>query len=74
MMHSRAADEVLWALYPNQATTFDASLAENLAAVTGPRRRAQGEAVGRQVGEAILALRADDGSAATVDASSSNRT
>jgi hypothetical protein len=64
-----AADEVLRALYPNQAATFDATLAESLATVPSRSARARGEAVGREVGDAILALRAHDGSGAFVDAS-----
>ncbi|MEO6811138.1 MAG: phosphatase PAP2 family protein [Isosphaeraceae bacterium] len=65
---ARAADEVLTALYPDQAATFHATLAESLATVRNRRARVRGEAVGRQVGKAILALRANDGSNVQVDA------
>ena len=63
-----AADEVLRSLYPAQAATFDATLAESLATVPSRPARIRGEAVGRRVGDAILALRAHDGSDKFVDA------
>jgi hypothetical protein len=63
-----AADEVLRALYPAQAASFDATLVESLAAVPSRSARIRGEAVGRQVGDAILALRAHDGSDTFVNA------
>jgi hypothetical protein len=63
-----AADEVLRALYPTQAASFDAALAESLATVSSRPARIRGEALGRQVGDAILALRAHDGSDRFVNA------
>lgn len=63
-----AADEVLSALYPKQVATFDATLAESLATVPCRAARSRGEAVGRQIGDAILALRANDGSDTFVNA------
>lgn len=68
-----AADEVLRALYPDQAERFRATLAESLATVPNRRARIAGEAVGRQVGRAILALRANDGSSVQVDAPSATK-
>ena len=55
-----AADEVLTALYPKQSATFAATLEESLAMVPGEPARTYGEIVGRWVGDAILALRAND--------------
>lgn len=58
---AQAARDTLVALYPAQAARFDALLAEDLAAVADPARRARGVAVGQQAAAAILALRAGDG-------------
>jgi hypothetical protein len=64
-----AADEVLRALYPTQTTLFDATLAETKSTSgVGALAWARGEAVGRQVADAILGLRANDGSGAYVNA------
>jgi hypothetical protein len=63
-----AADEVLTALYPTQAGSFDAALAETLATVPSGAARVRGEEVGRRAADAILALRTHDGSGEFVDA------
>jgi hypothetical protein len=57
-----AAHDTLVALYPSQAATFDARLAEELAQVRNAISKVRGMAVGRQAAAAILALRAKDGS------------
>jgi hypothetical protein len=63
-----AADEVLRSLYPSEGALFDAALAESFATVPSRLARIRGEAVGRHVGDAILALRANDGSGTFVGA------
>jgi len=63
---SEAAYEVAVSLYPRQAAAFRATLAETLGSVPAGPSRARGVAFGRSVGDAILALRARDGSGATV--------
>jgi hypothetical protein len=59
---AQAAHDVLAALYPAQRHDIDAQLADDLAGVPEP---APGTATGRLVARLILALRTDDGSAAT---------
>ena len=56
-----AAHRALVHLYPKRAATFDAALADSLAAVPDGPGKDQGVALGRTVADAILALRADDG-------------
>lgn len=57
-----AAHAVLVGLYPARAATFDAQLAADLAAL-GPGSHVQaGREWGEEVGAAVLAARADDGS------------
>jgi hypothetical protein len=68
-----AADEVLNALYPKQTAAFDATLAESLATVPDGVARIRGERLGRRVGDAILALRANDGSDKFVAAPTATR-
>ena len=63
-----AADEVLTALYPKQSATFAATLKESLAMVPGKLAQTYGEILGRRVGDAILALRANDGANTFVNA------
>ena len=63
-----AADEALTSLYPTQAVSFDAALAETLATAPGRAARVRGEDFGRRAADAILALRAHDGSGKFVDA------
>ncbi len=57
-----AAHRALVALYPAQQATFDAALAASLAAIPDGPAETAGVAWGRSVADAILALRADDGS------------
>jgi hypothetical protein len=58
---SQAAHDTLVALFPHQAATFDAELAQSLAGLP-PVPAQQGEAVGKHVAAAMLAARATDGS------------
>ncbi len=58
-----AAHDTLVALFPSQAAELDARLAEALQALPRGRPRSDGAALGRRAAAAILALRADDGSA-----------
>ncbi len=62
-----AAHRVLSAVYPAQQAAFDAQLADSLAAVPDGAAEDDGVAWGEQVADAILALRADDGSTSVVD-------
>ena len=62
-----AAHRVLAAVYPAQLATFDAALATSLAAIPAGVAKDAGVAWGVEVADAILALRADDGSSATID-------
>jgi membrane-associated phospholipid phosphatase len=63
---SEAAYRVLVALDPNMKPLLDATMAQSLAAVAaGPARNA-GVEVGKEVGDGILAWRANDGSATSV--------
>jgi len=59
---AQAARDTLAALYPSHTPTFDAALAEDLAAILNSAARDRGVGIGRAAAEAILALRADDGS------------
>jgi len=61
-----AAHAVLVAVFPAQAATFDAELANSLAAIPDGQAKDDGVAWGEQVAAQILDLRADDGSAAAV--------
>jgi membrane-associated phospholipid phosphatase len=56
-----AAHRALVRLYPEWAATFDAGLADSLAAVPDGPGKDHGVALGRTVADAILALRAGDG-------------
>lgn len=60
-----AAHRALLALYPRQAKTLDEALAKSLAMVSSDRGRLEGIELGRQAAEAVIALRAADGSNAT---------
>ena len=63
---SAAAHRALSSLFPAQAATFDAALAASLDGILdGPAEQA-GVAVGRSVADAVVALRAGDGSGQTV--------
>src|SRR5262245_60687174 len=61
---AQAAHDTLATLYPSQATSFAAALAEdlNLIRVSGGRAKANGIELGGRAAKAILELRAHDGS------------
>jgi hypothetical protein len=59
-----AAHEVLIALYPSFSAQLDTQLQQSLAQVPDGARKTEGVRIGREVADRILALRADDGSAA----------
>jgi hypothetical protein len=59
---SQAARDTLAAMFPSQTATFDAYLAEDLAAVPNALQRANGIDLGHRTAAAILAMRLDDGS------------
>src|SRR5262245_49512034 len=59
---AQAAHDTLVQLYPSQAATFDAALADALTHVPNGPAENRGIAVGHYVAAAILADRADDGS------------
>ena len=63
-----AAYRVLSYLYPAQQPIFDSTLAASLAQIDpGQSPRDDGETFGRSVGDAVVALRANDGSRDYVD-------
>jgi hypothetical protein len=59
----QAAHDVLIWLYPAFATTLDSELQQDLAQITNGRDKADGIEEGQDAAAAILALRANDGSA-----------
>ena len=59
---SQAAHDTLAALFPSQTATFDAYLAEDLAAVRNAQQKANGIDLGQRTAAAILAMRLNDGS------------
>jgi len=59
---ARAAHDTLVVLFPSQAAQFGAWLAEDLARIGPGRSRRHGVRAGRRAADAILALRAGDGS------------
>src|SRR5262245_59761439 len=63
---AQAAHDTLAALFPSQAASFDAALAEDQAALPSRGKErgaaAKGVALGQQAARQILALRVDDGS------------
>ncbi len=61
-----AAYEVGMSLYPEQAATFRAALTETMSSLPGGRSRARGYQFGRAVADAILAIRANDGSSLAI--------
>lgn len=61
-----AAHRVLAGLFPAQAASLDAKLADSLAAVPDGPAETKGVALGQQVAAAVLQRRANDGSAAVV--------
>ena len=60
---AQAAHDTLVAMFPSQAEHFDAELAEGLVAVEDGAAKEDGVALGSAAAAAILALRAQDGSA-----------
>ena len=58
---AQAAHDVLAYLYPGQAASFDALLAQSLAAVPDGQAKVDGIALGKTVAAEIVALRANDG-------------
>jgi len=59
---SQAARDTLAAMFPSQTVTFDAYLAEDLAAVPNAQQRANGIDLGHRAATAILTTRLNDGS------------
>src|SRR5262245_30426533 len=59
---SQAARDTLAAMFPSQTSTFDAYLAQDLAAVRNAQQRANGIDLGQRAAAAILAMRVNDGS------------
>jgi hypothetical protein len=59
---SQAARDTLAAMFPSQMATFDAYLAEDLAAVPNAYQRANGIDLGHRTAAAILTRRLNDGS------------
>jgi len=60
---AQAAHDTLAALFTLQAATFDAHLADELATIAAGSAKTDGINLGKQAAAAILALRANDGSA-----------
>jgi hypothetical protein len=60
---SQAAHDTLVALFPSQAPTFDARLAEDLAEIADATAEANGIDLGQRAAAAILTLKTNDGSA-----------
>jgi len=58
---AQAAHDTLVDLFPLQATTFNAHLADELRAVPSRKRREDGIDLGHRVAQAILAMRVGDG-------------
>lgn len=61
-----AAHDVLASLYPTFSSTLDAELQQDLDTISDSHDKTEGIAVGEAVATAILALRVDDGSTATL--------
>jgi PAP2 superfamily len=59
---SQAARDTLAAMFPSQTATFDAYLAQDLAAVRNAQQRANGIDLGHRAAAAILAMVVNDGS------------
>lgn len=62
-----AAHRVLEVLFPNREATIDAALISSLASIPDGPAETNGVALGQQVANQMLALRANDGSNATVN-------
>src|SRR5215207_9255786 len=61
-----AAHRILTYTFPTQTAAFDSDLAQSLAAVPDGKRESAGVAFGEAVADVLIALRAEDGSDATV--------
>ncbi|MBI3798904.1 MAG: phosphatase PAP2 family protein [Deltaproteobacteria bacterium] len=59
---AQAAHDTLVELFPSQTASFDDLLAEDLSQIPDGRTKTNGINLGRRAADAILALRADDGS------------
>ncbi len=59
---SQAGRDTLAALFPSQTATFDAYLAEDLAAVRNAQQKANGIDLGHRAAAAMLGMRVNDGS------------
>ena len=59
---SQAAHDTLAAMFPSQAPTFDAYLAEDLSEIRNAHQKANGIDLGQRTAAAILAMRLNDGS------------
>src|SRR5947209_472302 len=59
---SQAAHDTLAVLFPSQTATFDAYLAQDLAAVRNAQQKANGIDLGHRTAAAILGMRVNDGS------------
>ena len=70
---TQAAHDALVALYPAQATAFDALNDTILAGIAGGQAKSDGIAWGTHVAHAVLAARANDGSANTAPYPGSNQ-
>lgn len=62
-----AAHRVLSHFYPQRQEVFDATLESQLSRVSDSPQRERGVALGREVADAVIAARADDGSDRVVD-------
>jgi hypothetical protein len=60
---AQAACETLTAMFPSQKTTFDQALADDLAQISDGSAKTDGIDLGHRAAVAILALKANDGSA-----------
>jgi hypothetical protein len=58
---SAAAHDILTTLYPKFQTTLDAQLQQSLAQLPDGAAKDRGITIGRAIGDALLALRSDDG-------------
>src|SRR3954468_25060561 len=59
---SHAARDTLAAMFPSQTATFDAYLAQDLAAISNAQQKANGIDLGHRTAAAILTMRFNDGS------------
>jgi hypothetical protein len=59
---AQAAHDTLTSLYPSQAASFDALLADDLAQIKNKNQKANGIDLGQRAAAAILAMRDNDGS------------